>query len=79
MVATIAVLRCVGRPRRALADTPSLDPRGLVVKGDVDGLVSLTMDDLMVDLSADLNRLLRPVVGQVLFGHPEPKTPATTA
>ncbi|MGH9232284.1 MAG: CBS domain-containing protein [Acidimicrobiales bacterium] len=39
----------------------------------------LTMDDLMVDLTADLVRLTRPVVGQVLFGHREPVTPATTA
>lgn len=39
----------------------------------------LTMDDLVVDLTADLTRLTRPVVGQVLFGHREPVTPATTA
>lgn len=38
----------------------------------------LTVDDLMVDLTADLVRLTRPVVGQVLFGHREPVTPATT-
>jgi CBS domain-containing protein len=38
----------------------------------------LTMDDLVVDLTADLTRLTRPVVGQVLFGHREPDTPATT-
>jgi CBS domain-containing protein len=38
----------------------------------------LTLDDLMVDLTADLVRLTRPVVGQVLFGHREPVTPATT-
>jgi CBS domain-containing protein len=39
----------------------------------------LTMDDLVVDLTADLTRLTRPVVGQVLFGHREPEAPATTA
>jgi CBS domain-containing protein len=39
----------------------------------------LTMDDLVVDLAADLVRLTRPVVGQVLFGHREPTTPATIA
>jgi CBS domain-containing protein len=39
----------------------------------------LTIDDLMVDLTADLTRLTRPVVGQVLFGHREPAAPATTA
>lgn len=38
----------------------------------------LTVDDMMVDLTADLVRLTRPVVGQVLFGHREPVTPATT-
>jgi CBS domain-containing protein len=39
----------------------------------------LTMDDLVVDLTADLTRLTRPVVGQVLFGHREAEAPATTA
>jgi CBS domain-containing protein len=37
----------------------------------------LTMDDLVVDLTADLTRLTRPVTAQVLFGHREPVTPAT--
>ena len=37
----------------------------------------LTVDDLMVDLTSDLVRLTRPVMGQVLFGHREPVTPAT--
>ncbi|HLI74552.1 MAG TPA: CBS domain-containing protein [Acidimicrobiales bacterium] len=36
----------------------------------------LTMDDLMVDVISDLTSLVRPVTGQVLFGHPEPKVPA---
>jgi CBS domain-containing protein len=36
----------------------------------------LTMDDLVVDLTSDLTRLTRPVTAQVLFGHPEPPTPA---
>jgi CBS domain-containing protein len=36
----------------------------------------LTMDDLVVDLTADLARLVRPVTAQVLFGHPEPSIPA---
>jgi signal-transduction protein with cAMP-binding, CBS, and nucleotidyltransferase domain len=36
----------------------------------------LTMDDMVVDLTADLARLTRPVTAQVLFGHPEPSTPA---
>jgi CBS domain-containing protein len=38
----------------------------------------LTVDDLMVDLTGDLVRLTRPVMGQVLFGHREPVTPAMT-
>ncbi len=32
----------------------------------------ITLDDLMVDLSADLCDLSRAVTGQVVFGHPEP-------
>ena len=39
----------------------------------------LTMDDLVVDLVSDLGRLTRPILGQVLFGHPEPATPVPTA
>jgi CBS domain-containing protein len=36
----------------------------------------LTMDDLVVDLTADLARLTRPITAQVLFGHREPVAPA---
>jgi CBS domain-containing protein len=49
----------------------------LVADGAVIGM--LTMDDLVVDLTADLGRLSRPIAAQVLFGHREPVTPATTA
>jgi CBS domain-containing protein len=38
--------------------------------GDLVGVI--TLDDLMVDLSADLCDLSRAVTGQVIFGHPEP-------
>jgi CBS domain-containing protein len=38
----------------------------------------VTVDDLLVDLAADLADLARPVTGQVLFGHGEPGVPATT-
>jgi CBS domain-containing protein len=38
----------------------------------------LTMDDLVIDLVSDLADLARPLMGQVLFGHPETKAPATT-
>jgi CBS domain-containing protein len=44
---------------------------------DGDRLVGMvTMDDLVVDLSADLARLTRPITAQVLFGHREPTSPA---
>ena len=46
----------------------------LVEGGRVVGV--LTMDDLMVDAIGDLAALVRPVTGQVLFGHPESKVPA---
>jgi CBS domain-containing protein len=47
---------------------------------DGDRLVGmLTMDDLIVDLTADLARLTRPVTAQVLFGHREPATPVAPA
>jgi CBS domain-containing protein len=39
----------------------------------------LTVDDLVVDVTADLVRLVRPVTGQVLFGHAEPSPPALTS
>ena len=43
----------------------------LIEDGRVVGMI--TVDDLVVDAVADFTRLLRPVLGQVLFGHPEPK------
>jgi CBS domain-containing protein len=46
----------------------------LVADGRLVGMV--TVDDLFVDLTADLTRLVRPVTGQVLFGHREPVSPA---
>ena len=48
----------------------------LVEAGRLAGMV--TMDDLVVDLASDLGRLTRPILGQVLFGGPEPAAPATT-
>ena len=35
----------------------------------------ITLDDLVVDLTQDLERASRPLVAQVLFGHPEAKSP----
>src|SRR5829696_3817097 len=50
--------------------------RIVVVDGDrAAGVV--TVDDLLIDLVGDLGDLVRPVTGQVLFGHPEPGVPAT--
>ena len=34
--------------------------------------------NMVVDLASDLGRLSRPITGQVLFGHQEPASPATT-
>jgi signal-transduction protein with cAMP-binding, CBS, and nucleotidyltransferase domain len=36
----------------------------------------LTMDDLVVDVTAALARLTRPITAQVLFGYQEPSAPA---
>lgn len=35
----------------------------------------LTVDDLLIDLVADLGDVVRPITGEVIFGHPEPKGP----
>lgn len=48
----------------------------LVEGGRIVGMV--TIDDLVIDLASDLGRLSRPITGQVLFGHQEPASPATT-
>ena len=45
----------------------------LLEDGRIAGMI--TVDDLVVHSVADFSRLLRPVLGQVLFGHPEPKVP----
>lgn len=51
--------------------------RRLPVVSDDGAVVGmLSVDDLVVDLAADLADLVRPVTGQVLFGHPEPALPA---
>lgn len=57
-----------GHPIRRL---PVVDDDGAVV-----GVLSV--DDFVVDLTADLADLVRPVTGQVLFGHPEPALPAVS-
>ena len=45
----------------------------LLRDGRIVGMI--TVDDLLVHSVSDVTRLLRPVLGQVLFGHPEPLLP----
>jgi CBS domain-containing protein len=43
---------------------------------DQDRMVGMfTVDDLMIRLVNDLEDLMAPVTGQVVFGHPEPRVP----
>ncbi len=45
-----------------------------LVRGDrAVGMV--TVDDLLIVLATDLSDLIRPVVGEAVFGHPEPRPP----
>jgi CBS domain-containing protein len=45
----------------------------LLSEGKVAGMI--TVDDLAVNLVADLSDLVRPITGEVIFGHPEPAVP----
>jgi CBS domain-containing protein len=45
----------------------------VVEQGELVGMV--TVDDLLVDVVADLGDLVRPITGQVIFGYPEPAVP----
>lgn len=46
-----------------------------VVSGDqIVGM--LTVDDLIVGIATDLDRLVQPVVGELIFGHHAPHVPA---
>lgn len=36
----------------------------------------VTTDDLLIALIGDLSDVVRPIVGEAMFGHPEPRTPA---
>lgn len=45
----------------------------LISAGKVVGMI--TVDDLAVNLVADLTDLVRPIAGEVIFGHPEPAVP----
>ena len=46
----------------------------LVEEGHMVGM--LTVDDLLMDVVSDLANLVRPITGEVIFGHPEPTLPA---
>ncbi|HEX6312395.1 MAG TPA: CBS domain-containing protein [Acidimicrobiia bacterium] len=48
----------------------------LVKDGKLAGVI--TADDLLVDAVADLARLARPITGQVVFGHAEPRAVVAT-
>jgi CBS domain-containing protein len=61
----------------AVFDAHAIRRLPLVAGDRLVGMV--TTDDLFVDLAGDLGRLVRPVTGQVLFGHPEPSPPAVPA
>ena len=61
----------------AVFDDHAIRRLPLVVDDRLVGMI--TADDLLVDLTCDLGRLVRPVTGQVLFGHPEPAPPAVPA
>lgn len=39
----------------------------------------IAIDDLLIDVTAELSDLVRAVTGQVLFGHPEPGLPTPVA
>lgn len=52
--------------------------RRLAVVRDGKFLGTITVDDLLIDLAADLADLARPVTAEVLFGHREQPLPATT-
>jgi len=49
----------------------------LVEEGRMVGM--LTVDDLLMDVVSDLANLVRPITGEVIFGHPEPTVPAETS
>jgi CBS domain-containing protein len=49
----------------------------LVRAGQFVGMVSI--DDLLIDLAADLSDLARPVTAEVIFGHHDNPLPATRA
>lgn len=59
----------------ALFRTHALRRLAVVRDGRFQGMI--TVDDLLVDLAADLADLARPVAAEVLFGHRDSPVPAT--
>jgi len=51
--------------------------RRLVVERDGRFTGMITVDDLLVDVAADLADLARPVAGEIIFGQRDPAVPAT--
>jgi len=49
----------------------------LVEEGRMVGMLSV--DDLLMDVVSDLANLVRPITGEVIFGHREPTLPEETA
>jgi len=60
----------------ALLRTHAVRRLAVVRAGQFVGMV--TIDDLLIDLAADLADLARPVTAEVLFGHHDSPVPATT-
>lgn len=57
--------------------THALRRLALVRNGRFVGMI--TVDDLLIDLAADLSDIARPVTAEVIFGHHDSPLPATTA
>ena len=58
----------------ALFRTHAVRRLALVRAGDFVGMI--TVDDLLIDLAADLTDLARPVTAEVIFGHHDNPLPA---
>ena len=52
--------------------------RRLAVVRDAQFVGMITLDDLLIDLAADLSDLARPVTAEILFAHHDSPVPATT-
>lgn len=69
----VIALPAAAELRRALPIFHSNAIRRLPLVDDAGRIVGvLTTDDLLIDLVADLGEIMRPITGQVVFGHAEP-------